>query len=283
MIQTGDFLLIIFGAFIIFQLIWYLTKLASIFRYRPCLLAEDNIPTVTILVAARNEEKNLQELIPVLMSQDYPAYQVCIALDRCHDRSLEIMKDFEAKYPNLKTLIIDELPDHFSPKKYALTLGIKGAATEWVLCTDADCRPASDQWLRIMACKMRPGIDFVIGHGPYLTSRGWLGQCIQYETTLTALEFLGSALLKRPYMAVGRNLAIRRSYFMRIRGYNRFQHLMGGDDDLMIQHHGTGSNVAVVIDHKAACHSAPKTNWNDYLKQKKRHLSVSKYFRTMPD
>src|SRR5574341_2671692 len=61
-------------------------------------------PFISIVVAARNEERNVEELLRRLLSQDYPAYEVILVNDRSTDRTAEILRPFEGKDPRLKCI-----------------------------------------------------------------------------------------------------------------------------------------------------------------------------------
>ncbi len=236
-------------------------------------------PPISIVVASRNMKSNLEKLIPSLMQQDYPDFEVIIALDRCSDDSLDLMKSFEKKHKTLKTVIIDHLPDHFSPKKYALTLGIKAAKNDWVLLTDADCLPKSGKWIQSFGKQMSKENDFVLGYSPYLPENNMLNRFIRYETFRTAFHYLSSALIGLPYMGVGRNLAFRKSLFLSSLGYNQFQHIMGGDDDLFIQYHAQSKRTAINLGGDSLTFSEGKQDSTSYWIQKKRHFSVSKFYK----
>ena len=241
-------------------------------------IAEETVP-VSIVVCARNEEQNLKELIPTLVNQNYSDYEIIIVLDRCVDESLSLLKRFENEIPNLKTVIVDFLPDHFSPKKYGLTLGIKAAKNDWVLLTDADCLP-NKNWIQSMATNMNANSDFVLGLGPLSKKKTLLNGFIQYETFLTAYNYLTAAMSGNPYMGVGRNLAYRKSVFLGAQGFNKFQHVMGGDDDLFVQYQAIGNRTQINIQSTAQVTSTAKGTFKDYWVQKKRHLSISKFYKT---
>lgn len=234
---------------------------------------------VTVIVCARNEEENLKELVPLLLNQNYPEFEVVIVLDRCFDHSLDYLKSLEPQYPHLKTLIVDYVPDQFHPKKFGLTLAIKGAKYDWILLTDADCRPVGDQWINNMAVHFGGEKEIVLGYSPYFRESGMLNAYIEYETFNTGFQYLSSAQLRIPYMGVGRNLAYRKSLFLDNLGFGTFQSITGGDDDLFVQYHANGRNTAIALGKDSLVYSKPKNNWPEYLKQKKRHYSVSKYYR----
>jgi cellulose synthase/poly-beta-1,6-N-acetylglucosamine synthase-like glycosyltransferase len=270
-------------------LLWYIWMILATFSLVSVLikaiaLLNHKTPThgsnqpVSVVIAARNEGSKLENLITSILLQDYSNFELIIVLDRCTDDSLDIMKRLEPDHENLRTIIVDYLPEHFSPKKFALTLGIKGAKHACVLLTDADCLPSSNRWISHMASHFKDHTDFVIGYAPYTSGQGLLNQYINYETFTTGFNYLSSALIFKPYMAVGRNLMIRKSLFLKINGYNRFQHIQGGDDDLLIHFHGNRQNTTICTHHEALTYSTAHTNWNDYYHQKIRHLSIGKFY-----
>jgi len=234
---------------------------------------------VSVIIAARNEFENLKKLLPALKDQEYSNFEIIICLDRCSDESLDYMKSIESDFENLKLVLIDYLPDHFSPKKYALTLGIKKAKYDWILLTDADCLPNSNNWISSFAAYMDDNVDFILGFSPYRKLIGILNNYIRFETFSTAYEYLSSVLLKIPYMGVGRNMAYKKEVFLNNLGFGRFQGIMGGDDDLFVNHHAKGERTRIVLGSDSLTYSEPKISFSTYKRQKLRHFSVSKYYR----
>ncbi|WP_297335980.1 glycosyltransferase [Algoriphagus sp.] len=240
-----------------------------------------NEEPVTIVIAAKNEFKNLKTLIPKLFEQDYPKFDVMIINDQSTDRTKRLLEEMMAIYPKLRSVTIKYTPDHVTPKKYALTLGIKVAKNDVILLTDADCVPSSDQWIRKMTSPVREkGKRFAIGYSAYEPKPGFLNRWIQFETLMTALYYLSFGFWKAPFMGVGRNLCYRKSFFMEVKAFKGIWHLEGGDDDLFVNQHTTGKNTAMVLDPLANTISKPKENWKEYRIQKKRHLHIGKYYRS---
>lgn len=235
---------------------------------------------VTVLIAAHNEYKNLKNLIPKLFEQDYPKFDVMIINDRSTDRTKRLLEEMMAIYPKLRSVTVKYTPNHVTSKKFALTLGIKVAKNDVILLTDADCIPNSDQWIRKMTAPVREeGKTFAVGFSGYQKESGMLNRWIQFETILTALFYFSFGLWKAPFMGIGRNLSYRKSFFMDVKAFKGIWHLEGGDDDLFVNQYATGSNTAMVIDPSAMTLSIPKSNWSDYLIQKKRHLHAGKFYR----
>ncbi|MGB0524592.1 MAG: glycosyltransferase [Flammeovirgaceae bacterium] len=242
-------------------------------------LATDRRLPVSVIVAARNEFENLQTLIPALLEQDYPNYEIIIVDDKSDDTTYDFLLEIQAKYDRIKLVRINHTPEHLNSKKYALTLGIKAAKHEVVLLTDADCVPLSKQWIAEMTKHYQKGKDIVIGLSPYQKRKGLLNKIIRYETFYVAIQYLSMALWGKPYMGVGRNLSYKKNLFFANKGFHSHRNTTGGDDDLFISEVATGKNTAIAFVQEAQTESIPKIRWKDWYKQKVRHLSVSKQYK----
>jgi len=234
---------------------------------------------VSIIVCAHDEEQNLRELIPILLEQDYPNFEILVVNDRSNDATFEFLLKETKANARLRMVNIERVPAHADAKKYAITLGIKAAQHEWILLTDADCRPENKHWIRSMANQFSDTTKIVIGYSPYMTKPGFLNKFIRFESLITAIQYISFALLKNPYMGVGRNLAYRKSFFLDNKGFNNLLPITGGDDDLFVNQHATASNTAVSIGTDSNVYSVPKTTMRDFFNQKVRHLSVGKRYR----
>ncbi len=247
------------------------------FRYKKRTL-EDEV-SISIVIAAHNELLNLKALIPELLKQTYEKFDVIIALDRCSDGSEEFLDSLDQ--PKLRVLEITETPIGWDHKKHALTMGIETSTNDWVVLTDADCTPFSTKWLEHLNSRIDLETKIVLGYSPYTSNGSFLQDFIQYEGFITAFNYLSFALLGKPYMGVGRNLGINRSFFMETGGYSEFGSILGGDDDLFIQKNASAHNTRVLIGKESLMTTKPKNNWQDYIHQKTRHLSVGSNYSTV--
>ena len=233
-------------------------------------------PAFTVIVAARNEEKNLPLLLSSLQKLDYPEYSILIALDRCSDNSKNIVLQFMENNPCLSFLEFqNKTPDGWSPKKYVLNESIHQAKTEWLAFTDADCEVPPD-WLKSFALHTNKETDIILGTGPYLKHPGILNAFIRYETARTAFLYLQSAHLGLPYMGVGRSLAYRKKFFLSKEGFQGFQEILSGDDDLLISHKSEGKHCRTATESPVFSH--PPRTLSQWISQKIRHLSSAKQY-----
>lgn len=236
-------------------------------------------PPVSVLICSRNEENNLRQLLPLVLNQQYPKFEVVVVDDRSDDGTYDYLLELSGKDSRIRVVRVNNVPEHVNSKKYALTLGIKAAAYDWLLLTDADCRPVSDRWIQAMSLHMIDGTQFVLGCSPYDHRPGILNRFIRFETLYTAIQYVGFAGNKLPFMGVGRNLAYRKSFFLNNKGFNGLLKLTGGDDDLWVNRHARWRNTRVCTGTECRVLSQPKTTWHEFLLQKKRHLMAGKYYR----
>lgn len=270
--------ILIFLGIVLIQYMYYL--FFSIALLQSQKLKSRMAAPVSVVIAARNEEKNLKKLLPALQLQKHPQFEVVVVDDRSNDNTYPFLLETSKQVDNLKIVRVDHTPDHLDGKKYALTLGIKAAKNESILFTDADCIPKTDQWISRMSSAVNGKDIFTIGYSQYRRKKGLLNLFVRFETLLTGIQYIALALLGKPYMGVGRNLAYKKSFFLAKKGFNRFQGLLGGDDDLMVNQFANKHNTRVSIGKEAMTTSEPKQTWKSFFVQKTRHLSVGKHYKT---
>ena len=235
--------------------------------------------SVSVIVCAHDEEQNLKELIPILLRQEHHSFEVIIVNDRSNDGTYDFLLEETKKTEQLRMVNVTTKPPHVNGKKYGITLGIKAAKYDWIILTDADCRPNSDKWLQTLSTKCEEDKEIVLGYSPYHKERGLLNLFIRFETLFTGLQYVAYAILGNPYMGVGRNLAYRKSLFLDNKGFSGFLKVTGGDDDLFVNQHAVKKNTTLSLGEESLVFSFPKKTWKSFFRQKVRHLAVGKRYR----
>ncbi len=237
-------------------------------------------PGVTVIVCAHNECDNLAELLPLLDAQEYPVFDVLVIDDRSGDGTEQLLRELLPTLPHCRSIRIDQSPAHTTAKKYALTIALKKAVYDLVLLTDADCRPAGPHWVAGMVATLaQHDKGIVLGVSPYEYRPGFLNRIIRYETLFTAVQYLSMALIRQPYMGVGRNLMYRKAIFFDNKGFYTHLNVVGGDDDLFMNEVTTPRNTAISLDPATFVFSKPKETWADWRIQKRRHINVGKFYK----
>jgi glycosyltransferase involved in cell wall biosynthesis len=234
---------------------------------------------VSVIVCAHDEEHNLRELVPLLLNQDHPQFEVIIVEDRSNDGTYDYLLQATQQDDRLKMVRVVNKPEYINGKKFGITLGIRAARYDWLLFTDADCRPVSKHWITLMTEHYNDLTQFVLGYSPYRKETGLLNSFIRFESLLTGIQAFGMALLGKPYMGVGRNLAYTKSLFLKSKGFNNYLGVVGGDDDLFVNVHANRSNTRLQLGYESTTVSTPKKSWSDFMNQKLRHLHAGKRYK----
>ena len=244
------------------------------------IVAKNEWPQVSVIVCARNEQRNLQDYLHALLTQDYPCYEVIVINDGSEDDTQIILERYTQQAKQLYTTFVPRDARVISSKKLALTIGAKAANYDHLLLTDADCRPVSRHWIsEMMSGFANPSTEVVLGYGAYFDKPTVLSSLISYDTLFIALQYMGMAAAGKPYMGVGRNLAYKKETFF---SHDGFRGMLGDpsvDDDLFVNKVSNKENTAIVCSQASVTWSAPKTSWQEWIHQKRRHLSVSPRYR----
>ncbi len=257
----------------------------SLYYFLPLARHQDPEPEavwpVSVSVAAHDELENLVELLPMLIDQEYPEFEVILVNDRSEDDTEFYLYELARQFPHFRIVTIKSTPEYLNPKKYALALGIKAARFEHVLLTDADCRPTSQNWIKKMQSGYQNGAEVVLGYSPYAQLKGFLNHLVRYETLLTGIQYLSQANRGNPYMGVGRNLSYTKGCFFKNKGFASHIKTIGGDDDLFVRDAANNSSISIVIDQEGQTVSIPKKTFREWLVQKRRHMSVGGRYKAL--
>jgi glycosyltransferase involved in cell wall biosynthesis len=116
-------------------------------------------PRVSILLAARNEERRIARTVSGLLDQTDVEFELIVVNDRSTDSTSELLSDLERKHPALKVVHVESLPDGWLGKPHALHLASEAATGEWLLFTDGDVWIASDVVARAIAAAREVGVQ----------------------------------------------------------------------------------------------------------------------------
>ncbi len=267
-------LLIIFLVSVFVQLFYYGYFFLNLAKYKESPVPPNyNFPRVSVIVCAHNEEKNIRKNLHYVLRQVYSNdYEVILVDDASTDGTEQAVKELQLKYPQLRYIKNNKtLPG----KKQALQLGVSQAKFNHLLFTDADCYPASNKWMENMISKYsNPSVQIVLGYSPYIFEKEtFLSLVVQYETAMTAVQYLSFALRGKAYMGVGRNLSYKKEIFNE-NFFKNHEHLASGDDDLFIHQTATKNNVAIALNSKSFTLSQVPNSWKSWFRQKVRHYTT---------
>ncbi|WP_062197682.1 glycosyltransferase family 2 protein [Massilibacterium senegalense] len=184
---------------IITALFWLVVAVGTTFsiRHIPTLpeTTRTKYPSLSIIVAAKDEEKAIRESISSQLKQDYPNVEWVLVDDRSSDGTLSIMKQLAAKDERITVLSIEELPEGWLGKNHALYKGYKQASGELILFTDADVIfERTDVLKRSVAMLQTENVDHVT-ISPTLQAKSFMLQAF------IGFFLFGFHYFKRPHRA----------------------------------------------------------------------------------
>ncbi|MBM4162324.1 MAG: glycosyltransferase [Ignavibacteria bacterium] len=247
-------------------------------------------PFVSVIVAARNEERTIGTLLIQLTRQTYPSYEIIVVNDRSTDRTREIIESFQRSHPSVKRIDITSLDGEMPPKKNALARGIAESKGEILCFTDADCIPPLG-WLAELVGAFGTGVGLVAGYSPYdpsllspSTRKGVLKSIfysfLEYEEFKGAVWSAGAIGLRKGWLCTGRSLAYRKAVYDEVGGFEKIRHSISGDDDLFLQlvRRATRWNIRYVMEPGSYVRTAPPPTLRAFVQQRTRHFSASRFF-----
>ncbi len=203
-------------------------------RRQPVPVKDTSCPTISIVVAMRNELSNVESLVHDLSAIVYPSenFEIVLVNDHSTDGTHEETKLRIKDLPGFRLL---DLPKGLEGKKQALRYGIAQARFEIIATTDADCR-FSKNWL---GCISR---YFQQKETKMLVGVVRLTEGDSFFTRLQVTEFnslVGSAAatigLGHPILCNGANLSFRKEVFNEVHGYEGNLGIASGDDEFLLR------------------------------------------------
>ncbi|HTE07178.1 MAG TPA: glycosyltransferase [Flavitalea sp.] len=257
---------------------WFFFSRVAFFKIKPKSQSQQH--PVSVVVCARDEASNLARNLPGVLVQQYSStHEVIVVNHNSQDETRYLLEEFRKTFKDLHIVNLEQEAKGIPGKKYPLSMGIKESKHEIVLLTDADCVPASDEWITKMQDGYDDDTEIVLGYGAFYKRPGLLNKLIRFETFFSALQYFSYALGGLAYMGTGRNLSYKKTKFLKNKGFSSINHVPGGDDDLFINQIATRRNTRVIIDKQAFTLSEPKKKVSDWFRQKYRHYTTGKFYK----
>lgn len=149
--------------FAIVEAVRHLPRIADITEPRWLPPADSPLPSLTIVVPARNEQEALEPALRSLAQLEYPRYEVIAVNDRSDDQTGAIMERVAAgSAGRVRVLHVAGLPAGWLGKTHAMWLGARQGNGEWILFTDADCSFEPSALRRAVFYATQTGIDHLV-------------------------------------------------------------------------------------------------------------------------
>jgi cellulose synthase/poly-beta-1,6-N-acetylglucosamine synthase-like glycosyltransferase len=191
----------------------------------------DLLPSVSIIIAARNEERRIEACLQNLEKIEYPddRFEIILVDDNSGDATSGLIEAYRSRHLNWKLIRVTEKKPELAGKKNALVHGLAEAKGDLIFTTDADCL-VPPGWLKGMVRYFEKDVSMVLGYSPLIPDKGACFKLLQFDNLFSAIVSAAPAALGYPFSSVGRNLAYRRSAYQQVGGYAQLKKFRSGDD-----------------------------------------------------
>lgn len=240
-------------------------------------------PKVSIVIPAKDEEKNIGKTIESVIVQDYPEelFEVIVVNDRSTDKTREIVEGYMKKHKNLRIVNITEKSETLAGKQNGLDKGIKAAAGEVIMVTDADC-VINKNWVSSLARHFEvKEVGIVVGKTEILISENKFIEKFQAMAHRFLLDVAHIPIIFGRYTSgMGNNLAFRKQAYLDVGGYEGLGKSILDDEILIRGIAQKGYSVAGAFGKNDIVYTHPMEDWKKLILQHKRWVVGSLNFKT---
>jgi cellulose synthase/poly-beta-1,6-N-acetylglucosamine synthase-like glycosyltransferase len=261
----------------------------------------ESLPSVSVLVCAKDEALRIPDLLQSLQKQDYAGkWELLVADDRSQDNTAQIVEQFAQTIPApVRVIRIQNCPAGMSPKKNALTTLHAHTQNEIIITTDADCivRP---KWISTLvntflhpptsaiSSQEQAPVAMVLGHSAFLpfTTKTTPAKAVLWG--VQSLDFLSHAIVAAAGVGMGlpitsnaNSMAYRKQDFEDVNGYAQVEHIVSGDDDLLLHKFVTTHKRVTYVNHPDShVFTHPQPTWGAVWNQRVRWASKTTHYST---
>ncbi len=231
--------------------------------------------SISVVIAVRNEERNLPALIDSLENQTYKNFEIVFINDRSEDKTAEILEAFVKKHPErVKVVTNSTEPVDSNPKQFALDLGVREAKGDILLFTDADCSLPSE-WVEYhryyymnKSDKKGKRVGLVFGQVMVRNNGSFLEKYQTFDQMLIHQYNSGSSGLGIPTGCFGNNLSMRKDILDEIGGFTALGYTLT-EDAAMLERVGKMKKWKIRVStlKETIVKPAAQENWKDFLNQ----------------
>ena len=267
--------LIIFGLAFLVQLFYMILLVKFIFSGKQ-KNKEPNLPTVSIIVTSRNYKDHLKELLPSLLSQDYPEFEVVVVDDCSTDGTDWLIAEMKISHGNLKATRIIQETDF--PNALAITIGVRAASKEWLIYLSPLCQIKDDQWLKNYAQRLENDKEVSIGYIHYENAIGNYKNWMRFENFISFLLSGAGKAMGVTMPVFEYNIAYRREKFLELRGFAAVLDSPFSENELFINKIANKRNTVIQLNKTTPIGYSGESEWIDLVVFKRKQLMLRRKF-----
>jgi glycosyltransferase involved in cell wall biosynthesis len=243
------------------------------------------VTTFSVIIPARNEEKNIEACLRTILENSYPKnlYEIIVADDFSTDATPAIVQQLQTEFSNIKLISLKNVitENINSYKKRAIELSIEQSKFDWIITTDADCIIPLYWLSNFDAYIQKNARVFVAAPVMFNCDNSFLSifQCLDFISLqgITAASVYAGA----HSMSNGANLAYKKAAFYAVDGFKHADHIASGDDMLLMHKIQVKypSSIGYLFSKEVIITTAPMADWKSFFNQRIRWASKATSYK----
>jgi cellulose synthase/poly-beta-1,6-N-acetylglucosamine synthase-like glycosyltransferase len=281
------FILIFFLLFVAYAII--IDKYRRTWNRLPEFVLEEKIFStfISVIIPARNEAGNINNLLSSLEQQQYPAdlFEVIIIDDHSNDDTWKLLSEFKTQKFQYRCLKLEDhiaqLPASGAFKKQAIAVGISQAKGDLIVTSDADCE-FNPEWLESIAAYYETTDAACMAAPVALFGKRGLLEVFQSLDVITMQGITAAAVSSKLHMMCnGANFIYKKKVFEQVGGFSGIDNIPSGDDMLLMQkiHERYPEKIFFLKSKSAIVQTAPTCTWREFLNQRIRWSSKAGHYK----
>lgn len=205
-------------------------------------------PSVSVIIAAHDQALALEENLPLFLQQEYPGeFEVIVVDIHSTDETADVLERLENEYPALSHTNVPASARDISLERLAVMLGMRASAGEWLVLSNAQYKPLSNNWLSSLMSQAKEDVDVILGYTSEERIQSMGASFGQFMQLWEQMLWMPHALRHLPYRADEGLTAIRRETFIGKSIFAESANLVGSVHTLLVNQNAEKGRVAVSV------------------------------------
>lgn len=193
-------------------------------------------PYISVIVAARNEEKHIDECLQSLIMQDYSKdlMEIIIVDDHSTDATVKRCRILKNLYKDINIRLLFNKDINREGKKEAIRYGVEQASGNIILTTDADCKMLPLWAVSMTSCMQKNNYKLVCGPVTYYKEKGLFSKFESLDFLSMIVSGAGAISLHAPFMANAANMAFEKETYLNLYKAHDNSRRASGDDVFLL-------------------------------------------------
>ena len=227
---------------------------------------------VTIMLALRNEEERIREMMARFTGLPFEDYQVMVINEVSEDNTLEILTVLAQTNPRIKVTSLSQETRFLD--KQAINIGLKGAPSPWIVQLTPDTGPISQEWLTKLTAMLDQDTDAAIGYTNVERAKGYRNLLCRLER-FTQFMVSGSWILAgKPFVFAENNVLFRKSLYFNTLGFRQKLNRNFANMELIFNENFKKNRVKITTNSDLAIREKVEDDRGDHIRLLKKAIQI---------